>query len=327
MKKLLALVLCVMMFVAIIPTAAFADWPDAWRSAKAISNAKANIEYLYGTLAADTTVFNTIKSVDSILTDMAKGMFDGTDKYDIDAGDGLGYYRLYNGDLVDSAKAILRSNIGEAITDYMDGHAGKYEKWTVAKVNGLPVYEYTDGAGNVTELHALTAAEAALAPATSAAWGPVYQGEDGWYYTQNLTTGKWAYNTGAAGSAWTNMNYTPEAVFENQIDPAKYVDTFATAVSKAFNSKDGAAAIQRIYYDLALAKLTVDMQDKFDDLEDDIEAWEGTDALLAAYGFNPAGNWNPYAFVNPDDLPKSIDGYTASVLEYDPVTTPYFLYD
>jgi hypothetical protein len=328
MKKLLALVLCVMMFVAVIPTAAFAEWPDAWKSAKAVSDAKANIDYLYGTLAADTTVFESIKSVDSILSNMAKSMFEGTDKYDIETRDGKGYYRLYNGDLVSNAKAVLRANIGAAITDYMDDHAGNFEKWTAVKVNGAPVFTYKDSAGTEITMKALSKADRAAASIpgfrTDLYDNVVYKSGN-YYFIRSLDGKSWAVSNN--GAAWTELNYKPQAIQEYQIDPAKYVDTFATAVSKAFTSKDGAAAIERIYYDLALAKLSADMQDKFDDLQDDIEAWEGTDALLAAYGFNAAGNWNPYAFINPDDLPKATDSYVGDVLAFDPATTPYFVND
>ena len=145
MKKLLALVLCVMMFVAVIPTSAFAaqpmatssaskEWASAYSSNKAISNAKKNIDYIYNTLAADTVVFGTIQSMDDIVVSLAKGLFDGIDDFTYDTvkwdADNNEYvkvqYTVSNDTLVKNAKATLRDVLGGEIADYMGDHFANY---------------------------------------------------------------------------------------------------------------------------------------------------------------------------------------------------------
>jgi len=87
MKKLLALILCVMMFVAVIPTSAFAhtygdpnvDNPlysateYATQIKNMIKNTKSNIEKSYKFLAADQVVYGSAKAMD----DMIVGLVDG----------------------------------------------------------------------------------------------------------------------------------------------------------------------------------------------------------------------------------------------------------
>jgi len=129
MKKLLALILCVMMFVAVIPTAAFADtvytansgWASKSASKDAIDSAKDNIEAAYGALVADKTVYGTVQAIDGIITSMAKGFFadleDGATLFDVD---------FTQDNLIDGTKGFLRSVIGEEICKEMDK---KFVKW------------------------------------------------------------------------------------------------------------------------------------------------------------------------------------------------------
>jgi hypothetical protein len=133
MKKLLALVLCVMMFVSVLSTNAFAakatvaphsdtdtgsliDTPRAASNNKAVKNAKENIEYMYGALAADNAVFGTIKSMDSVISSIAKDMFKDVDDY-------LG---IPGGKLESNTKTVLRDYIGSSIVDYLDDHMGNF---------------------------------------------------------------------------------------------------------------------------------------------------------------------------------------------------------
>jgi hypothetical protein len=329
MKKLLALVLCVVMVLSLAP-AAFAAWPTTAASNKAISNAKANIEYAYSALAADTAVFGTIKTVDSIVTDMAKGLFNGVDKYDIKWGNG--YMRLYNSDLVDNAKELLRAEIGASISTYMSKHAGDWYKVTVTlidpywseQINPTTGKKYTaslsytgidDGVGS----HIYVSKDVPN----------LYYGvTDGgtWYYISAESAEKAAAGIGIGGTTWNQVQAVnkPYQKSETQADPVKYMNTFAAAVSDAFASEKGAAAIERLYYDLYLAKLQIDVADKLDDLADEIKAWQGDDDLLAAYGWHSVGNWNPYAFIDTTDLPKALDSYVGAVTAFDPLNTPWY---
>ena len=134
MKKLLALILCVMLFVSVIPTAAFAaegasydGWLTTKESKDAISAAKKGIENSYAALAADQGVFSTVKALDGIVVSLSKGFFadleDGatlrdpkTDK-DVDFSQDA---------LIDGTKAYLRSVIGSEIMTELNKKSAKF---------------------------------------------------------------------------------------------------------------------------------------------------------------------------------------------------------
>jgi hypothetical protein len=304
--------------------AAFAAWPSTTASTKAVSNAKANIEYALGTLAADTAVFESIKTMDTMVTNMAKGFFDGIDKYDVTVNGTT--YRLYNSDLVGNAKTFLRSEIGGSIMKYMNDHKGAWNKTKVTLTDPVWSQQINPATG---KNYAATLVDTGV---IDGAGSRIYMSKDvpglyygvtaggAWYY-KNATSAAEAANTGNWNGPIADAA-KPQKSEEQQADPVKYIDTWAKAISDTFTSKKGAAAIERLYYDLALAKVQVDLQDKFDDLYDDIAAWQGSDNLLSEYGFHSNGNWNPYAFVNPDDLPKAHDSYVDVITSFDPLQTP-----
>ena len=87
MKKLLALILCVMMFVSVIPTSAFAGGPKvdnplysaseyADQIKNMIKNTKSNIEKSYKFLAADQVVYGSAKAMDDIIVGLVDGIGD-----------------------------------------------------------------------------------------------------------------------------------------------------------------------------------------------------------------------------------------------------------
>lgn len=128
MKKLLALILCVMMFVAVIPTAAFAvtvptgatfptssgyvpTWAKERVAKDAIDDATDSIMAMYQTLAADNGVFATVSAIDGVVSGISKELwkdFDGT----IDG--------LAADDLEKATKNLFRDVIGNEIMNYMD---------------------------------------------------------------------------------------------------------------------------------------------------------------------------------------------------------------
>ena len=137
MKKLLALVLCVMMFVAIIPTAAFADAATVTRdftrsitntplatiaseanANKAIGHAKKNIEYMYGALAADTAVFETVKNMDSTVDSLVKEMFK----------DAKNLPFITASALENNTKLYVKDVLGTSIVNYLDDHWTDFTK-------------------------------------------------------------------------------------------------------------------------------------------------------------------------------------------------------
>ena len=127
MKKLLALILCVMMFVSIIPTAAFAAYDTTdqrvWRGKGQIEDIidalRTNVQLMYGSIAADTAVYQSVKSVDDMINSLADEMIKGY------APTAAG--TTQSGSVIkDAVIAGLRSTIGGEVSDYLDKHSNEY---------------------------------------------------------------------------------------------------------------------------------------------------------------------------------------------------------
>ena len=348
MKKLLALVLCVMMFVSVLSTAAFADqhqplptygsdtkWGSLNAANKAISNTKKNIDYIYGALAADTAVFGTVKAMDSVVVDMVKSLFADVDTISKDGYDATGRkgtWYITSDTLEKNAKAVLRDALGGEIADYMNSHLGSYTTITTHPEirNGNTWYELSyagiDGYGNPIYTD----------PSNGSIWG--YQASDKtWYkYTGNATTADALvgvkdpnWRVGEAADAQGNYAWF-KTVQDFHYDPMKYAQAFATATSKALSSEKGIANVQAFAYGLMQLKAADAVSDKMDDLMDEIAKWEDGTLILSQYGFadfDKLGNdpsLNPYAFIDPEVLPKaSMD--LSDVVKGD--STTYFIPD
>jgi hypothetical protein len=326
MKKLLALVLCVMMFVAVIPTAAFAattvtpvpadlpkagtsEWPATSVSKKAISNAKDNIERVYGTLAADSAVFGTIKSVDSVITDIAKDLFKDVDSwtypvttYSMVHGTPVtttNDVTIYNSTLVDNTKTLLRGLIGSSITTYMNKHIGDFAS--------TGSYFATDKDGkNVLNATMYTTKDGDAILSDGKDFY-VYDALTKQYYKSANTKTLLALTQANTADLVTTKDITAvDKIYEQgylKYDPIKYVNAYAAAVNDAFTSEKGAKGLESSVYALYAAKAAKEVSDKLDDLKIDILDWDGSDDKLAQYHFNYS--WNPYSFVNPDNTLKT----------------------
>jgi hypothetical protein len=319
MKKLLALVLCVMMFVSVLSTSAFAavdqdqpfptgtatgKWVSTSVANKAISNTKKNIEYLYGTMAADEAVFGTVKAMDSVVSDLAKGMFADID--DFEKVTATGTWHISNKTLQDNTKAVLRNLLGGEITDYMQKHAGSYidsasTHWVIR--DGDEWFDLTyagiDGYGNPIYTD----------PKTNVIWG--YQDSDKTWYRYNgaATTADELVGVkdpnwlpGETAAADGTYKWFGVAV-DYHYDPIKYANTFATAVTKALSSEKGAANLSAYMYALMQAKALKQVSDDLDDFWTDVRNWEDGTAILDAYGFSET-TLDPLAFIDPYNLPK-----------------------
>jgi hypothetical protein len=117
MKKLLALILCVMMFVSILPTSAFAVWPYVDTPLDSVSqynkeinnmikNTRKNVEAAYKVLVADQAVYGSAKAMDDAIV----GLVDGIGKTLIEKGKMSKTY-------VDLVK--------DAVRGYVDGEVAK----------------------------------------------------------------------------------------------------------------------------------------------------------------------------------------------------------
>jgi hypothetical protein len=319
MKKLLAMVLCVMMFVSVLSTNAFADkarvpahpdmdtgtivdTPRAASNNDAIKKAKENIEYMYGALAADNAVFGAIKSVDSVIGDLAKELFKDVDEF----------RGIPGGKLESNTKTVLRDYIGSAIVNYLDDHRGNYE--TASQSFRVTLRDGTNG--SLTYTGKLADGE------------PIYIDKDGriygLHYEADGSTSWWILPRGTnvteaelnIGNVWAQAEAANVTLrTEYKYDPIKYANTFAAAVSDAMNSKDGASLLQRMAYQLYSAKVLDDMEDKFDDLYDEIVDWEDGSAILSQYHFHDTlqNGWfdrgdvfSPYAMMDVTDYPNTM---------------------
>jgi hypothetical protein len=153
MKKLLALILCVMMFVAVIPTSAFAvsiptayvpttsgtfypKWANKTAAQKAVDAATDNIQALYQTLAADKGVFAVVSAIDGVVTGISDQIWKDVDEVKLGSAlqKKLGTNRTVTGDdMNDLTKFYLRTVIGNEIMNYMNGHAGAYATHSFVK--------------------------------------------------------------------------------------------------------------------------------------------------------------------------------------------------
>jgi len=128
MKKLLAHILCVMMFVAIIPTSAFAasisggvvpshsGWNDKQASVQAIKDLKDDMKAMYYSITADQTVFGVAKAYHDLADGLAKNMFDGVESVKINNK------TIYHDDLVDNVRVFIKQTIGAEIMKELDAN-------------------------------------------------------------------------------------------------------------------------------------------------------------------------------------------------------------
>ena len=126
MKKLLALVLCVMMFVSVLPTSAFALYPivdDPLDSANAyakeiknmVKHTREAIEDAYGVLVMDQVVYNSAKGMDDAIVNLV----DGIAKPLISKG-------KMTKDYADSVKDAVRGLVDGMVAEKMTKDAYKY---------------------------------------------------------------------------------------------------------------------------------------------------------------------------------------------------------
>ena len=144
MKKLLALILCVMMFVAVIPTSAFAEpikptnaWPTIDNPLESVakyqknidsilSETKKNIQAAYGTLVGDKVVYTTAKSMDDTIVNLvdaiSKDLVAKNKAYTINGEIDVVINKAY----IDGVKDQVRLLIDEMVADKMIKNADKY---------------------------------------------------------------------------------------------------------------------------------------------------------------------------------------------------------
>jgi len=308
-----------MMFVSVLSTSAFADksniisHPDidtlplapeqsATANKNAISHAKANIEYMYGALAADNAVFSTVKAMDSFISDVTEELFKDVDTVTVGA-----LPTIAGKTLQDNTKIVMRDYFGSEIVRYMSDHRDSYAKRSRSLSvggNKLSYTGFTDAAGSYIY--------------TDAA-GNVYGYEptgDNWFQAPAGTSVQQARVNNPATVGWVQIA-NPVLTQTWEYDPIKYANTFATAASKAFTDKEGAAALEALMYQLYSLKVLDSVNDDLNDLFDDVAEWEDGTAILSQYHFHDLtdgvldfdlhGIRQPYAFLSEFNYPNALE--------------------
>ena len=260
MKKLLALILCVVMVMSLAP-AAFAgsgstggtynydeeyervpQYDSVGVAKKTISDLSKDMKAMYYAIAADETVFGTAKGIYDMTNGMAKDLLKDTDKLTYWAADpttGLMVkHTIYQEDLIDNVRKGFNHIIGDEIANYLTKHRGSF----------------TDS--------------------------------------------------------------------DNNFKPDKYLNTFVKAVNNALTSDKAQKNIQALVYGLAAINLQKSVNDRADDLYDDIVDWdhwkefywtthydEETGELVADQVTKPHNAYDNYAW-----MWRPTDGDTNTVL-------------
>ena len=149
MKKLLALILCVMMFVSVIPTMAFAtsgatydtsvvatktdvtlkkelEAASAYKKQveKMIENTKKNVATAYGVLAMNQVVYSSAKSMDDVIVGLVDQIADQLSGKTVD---GVKYDAATLKDFKDAHKASVRSVIQDIVVNELQDNEYKYK--------------------------------------------------------------------------------------------------------------------------------------------------------------------------------------------------------
>lgn len=204
MKKLLALILCVVMVMSLAP-AAFAagttggetildpefprqpDYDPAGIAKKTVTDLGKDMKAMYYAIAADEAVFGTAKGIYSMTDSLAHELLKDVDKWKT----GTIYGTIYQEDLIDNVRKGLNHLIGNEIANYLTDH----------------IDSFTDD------------------------------------------------DTG-------------------RVKPEKYLNTYVKAVNEALTSNKAQKNIQAVVYGLAALSLQKSVNDRADDLYDEIIDWD-----------------------------------------------------
>jgi len=169
MRKLLALILCVMMFVSVIPTVAFADGiiDDPLESVNQynreiknmIKNTRESIESAYAVLAMDKVVYNSAKGMDDVIVNLV---------------DGIAKPLIEKGKMTKAESDIVKN----AVRGLFDG--------MVADKMAANAYKYTDGTSIDPLKYAQVFADSVNSALTSAKFQKGYEAVATYYALANI---------------------------------------------------------------------------------------------------------------------------------------------
>ena len=219
MKKLLALILCVMLFVSVIPTAAFAADAAARASGKAdnplltaaeykkeianmVKNTKKSIESAYGVLTMDQVVYASAKGMDDVLVALVNGIADDL---------------IADGAMTKAEATAITNSVRELI----DG--------MVAKKIAANAYKYTDGTSKDPIAYAQVFADAVASVLTDKNFQKGYEDVATYFamvaLVDNINTELAKQYAAFAESVDVDFDDTFTKQYTQLV--AQYVDTFA----------------------------------------------------------------------------------------------------
>jgi hypothetical protein len=263
MKKLLAMILCVVMVLSIAP-AAFASpisgttgngtaasyTPDLQPKYQSVVNAKKAIDDLnkdmkamYYAIAADETVFGAAKGIFDFTDSLAKELITA-DSLTVINPDGS-KTKIYQDTMQENVRKALNGMIANEVENYMNDRFGSFTK----KVN--------------------------VVTGTARQWVPV-AGQEGNF----PLVGEWQVG--------------PVVETKTYIKPDKYMEVFAKALTNALSSSKAQKNIEAMVYGLAAINLQKDVNDRADDLYDDIRDWDHWGEFAGGWGLltNPDGAYS-----------------------------------
>jgi hypothetical protein len=307
MKKLLALVLCVVMVLSLAPAAFATDsrteaqkgWNPTWPVGGTHNDAKAGwyssqtnknaiddlndaIDDMYNALAANQTVFATAQGMHSLADNLVKGLLTNVDDFTYKVYDpatkAIIEKTVDHDDLVDNSRAFLKAVIGTHITDYMNDRMSRWTDTTTyvpASAGAKTTVSNTETVSNTDyDLYTL---------------GNVIYCTDGtkWYKYQGTATKIDDLATTTA-SDWQPVGTKAPTNPVTTIDYEKYLDTYVAAVNNALNSSKAQKGIEAFAYAMAAVAIQDSVNDKLDDLRDEIIAWNDYgSSKWDEFGFTP----------------------------------------
>ena len=239
MKKLLALILCVVMVMSLAP-AAFAGaegstgdgtahgyrtdktpkYDSTINAKKAIDNLSKDMKAMYYAIAADETVFGAAKGIYDFTDSLAKELITA-DSLTVINPDGT-KTKIYQDDLQSNVRKALNELISNEVENYMNDRIGSFTKNVDVETTTRQLVPNVPG------------------------WPWA-----GYHYEDVTTT--------------TTKTY---------IKPDKYMEVFAKALTNALSSSKAQKNIEAMVYGLAAINLQKDVNDRADDLYDDIRDWD-----------------------------------------------------
>jgi len=248
-------------------------WYKVSVNKNAIDDLNDAIDDMYNALAINQTVFTTAQGMHSLADNLAKGLLADIDDFTFYADDDVTEIPLSHDDLVDNSRAFLKAVIGAEIKNYMDKHFDAYMDPTVL----VPVDSGKTATLNNNDYTLYTLGGDIFFQKQNGDWFRYKGGSD----LDGITKIK--------SKEWTNLGKKQPTLNGYSYDYEDYLNTYIAAVNNALTSSKAQKGIEAFAYTLAAVAVQDSVNDKLDDLRDEVVAWNdyGT-SKWDEFGFTPA---------------------------------------